>query len=82
MNIKEKIADLIREKLRMSPEGAFTSEIATYCIQRGANFNTTNINKTVSGQLSKMRAAGYVTYEVYGREYKWRLSGTNNSNKR
>lgn len=67
------IADLIRQKLLMCPQGAFTSEITLYCLQNGAVFNTSNISKSVSGQLSKMRAAGYVAYEVCGREYKWYL---------
>ncbi|HHV73022.1 MAG TPA: hypothetical protein GXX38_10530 [Clostridia bacterium] len=74
------IADLIREKLSMCPEGAFTSEIALYCLQNGAQFNTMDIKKSVSGQLSKMREAGYVTYEVYGREYRWRLVRFRNYN--
>lgn len=53
------ISDLIRQKLSMNPQGAFTSEIMIYCLQSGAKFNITDISKSVSGQLSKMCKAGY-----------------------
>lgn len=57
----------------MCPNGAFTYEIATYCIQNGAKFKTVDVTKSVSGQLSKMRDAGHVTFETFGNMYKWKL---------
>lgn len=66
------IADCIRECLRNNPSGALTNQVAIWCLQKGCCFNTPNVNKTVSGQLSKMMSRG----EVYarpgpGNQYIW-----------
>ena len=68
------IADLIRECLRMHPEGAFTRDIYDYCVSNGGYFQVADPAsqlKSVSGQLSKMRDRGDVYYEKEGREYRW-----------
>jgi len=68
-----RIADLIREYLYSHPEGAFTEQITLYCIKNGAQFNTSEIKKSVSGQLSKMRSRGEVVFQAQGRAYCWKL---------
>lgn len=81
-----KIADLIRQYLGTFPitkiagfdeYGASTEQIHCYCKENGGLFKVTNIKlqkKSVSGQLSKMRAAGKVTYKKIGNRYLWRLA--------
>ena len=68
------IASLIRQKLQNSPNGATTQEIATYCLMNGARFNSQDINKSVSAQLSKMNIyhidiGGYYVWSLYPKSY-------------
>ena len=68
------IASLIRQKLQNSPNGATTQEIATYCLMNGAKFNSQDINKSVSAQLSKMNIyhidiGGYYVWSLYPKSY-------------
>ena len=67
-----KIAELIREYLKAHPEGGLTKDIAAYCLRNGAIFNTSDINKSVAGQLSKMRSNGEITFLVNGKYYIWK----------
>jgi putative aminopeptidase FrvX len=69
-------AELIREYLNMHSNGGFTDDIYNYCITQGALFDTpvtVDQKKSISGQLSKMRDAGRVTYERRGRRYLWKI---------
>lgn len=68
------ITSLIRQKLYNSPNGATTQEIAAYCVRNGAVFKTQNIQKSVSGQLSKMNlyyydVGGYYVWSIYPKSY-------------
>jgi len=68
------IASLIRQKLKNSPNGATTQKIATYCLFNGAKFNSQDINKSVSAQLSKMNIyhidiGGYYVWSLYPKSY-------------
>ena len=70
------IADLIRDYLRMHPEGVFTRDVHKYCVSNGAVFQVADYHlqlKSVSGQLSKMRDHGEVNYEREGKGYRWFL---------
>lgn len=67
------IADLIRIFLSSKPDGALTSQVALYCLESGAVFQTLDNDKTVSGQLSKMRQRGEVGFRRAGRSYIWYL---------
>ncbi len=71
------IARLIRRFLYHNPGGAYTDDIYTYCVRNGASFRVSSLNdqlKSVSGQLSKMRARGLVDYDLHGNQYLWRLT--------
>lgn len=67
------IASLIRQYLRKHPDGAFTKSVALFCQMNGANFNTYDIEKSVSGQLSKMLSRGEVSAVKCGKAYFWRI---------
>jgi hypothetical protein len=71
---KMTIAALIRNYLKMHPEGALTQDVHKYCISEGAKFQVADYQlqlKSVSGQLSKMRKRGEVYYKKEGRVYRW-----------
>lgn len=79
------IKELIFEKLRQSPDGATTSEITLYCLQNGAIFNADNIEKSVSGQLSRIapyykRISNYYIWSLYPLENKYKNYEENEMN--
>lgn len=68
------IAGHIRNYLKMYPAGVTTREVHQYCISKGAVFRVSDHRlqlKSVSGQLSKMRARGEVGYSKEGKGYRW-----------
>ena len=67
------IADCIRDFLERYPGGITTDQAVMWCLQQGCSFNTSDINKSVSGQLSKMKSRGEINAYSNGRYgYIWK----------
>ena len=74
--MKKSRASLIRDCLKLNPDGVDTPYVLLYCVEKGSEFTVKEYSKKlkcVAAQLSKMKSQGYVDSYQEGKKYIWSL---------